>query len=131
MNRKVSVLLIVSLLILSVDLPSQERRGAELVVTKNDGQVLKGELIAVKENSVLLLSAEGADVSVDIKDINMIIIKTGKKPKVEKGFIIGLLAGAATGALLGQFLPWDDPDARELAVPWGAAIFGAVGLLTG
>ena len=78
MQTKVSVLLVVSLLIFSVDLPAKERRGAELVVQKNDAQVLKGELIAVKQNSVLLLSPEGADVSVDIKDINMIIIKTGK-----------------------------------------------------
>jgi len=124
MNRKVSALLVVFLLIFSVDLPAKERRGAELVVTKNDGQVLKGELIAVKQNSVLLLSPEGADVSVDIKDID--IIKIAKKSKVLKGAGIGFLAGAGIGALLGGA----DPDTEGMALIW-AGIFGAAGLLIG
>ena len=100
MNRKVSALLVVSLLIFSADLPSKEKRGAALVVQKNDGQVLKGELIAVKENSLLLLSAEGADVSVDIKDID--IIKIVRKKQVLKWAGIGLLGGALTGVLAGS-----------------------------
>ena len=130
MKSKVSVLLVVSLLILSLDLPAKERRGAELVVQKNDGQVLKGELIAVKQNSVLLLSPEGADVSVDIKDIY--IIKIVKKSKALTGAGIGFLAGALTGVLLVATCA-DEPDGLSYLIGAGGvgAIFGGVGLLVG
>jgi len=127
MKTKVSVLLVVSLLIFSLDLPAKERHGAELVVTKLDGQQIKGELIAVKQNSLLLLSPEGADVSVDIKDIN--IIKIEKKSKVAKGAGIGFLVGALPGALLGSLS--GDPDVEVLGALLGVAILGGVGSLMG
>jgi hypothetical protein len=39
---------------------ARDRRGADLVVILKDGQQASGELIAVKSDSLLLLSAEGA-----------------------------------------------------------------------
>jgi len=133
MKSKVSVLVVIFLLILSIDLPSKERRGAELVVQKNDGFVLKGELIAVKQNSALLLSPEGADVSADIKDIYNILIV--KKSQVLKGAGIGLLAGARTGVLIGLAVPVEPAGFFTLSrgdqVLMGAIGLGAVGLLMG
>ncbi len=58
---------------------------------------IRGELIAVKENSLLLLNDEGAVVLVDIKEIREITIV--KKSKLFKGAGAGFLIGA--GSLLG------------------------------
>jgi hypothetical protein len=75
-----------------------KRRGIKLNVTKADGQPIKGELIAVKPNSLLLLATEGKDVSVDIADIK--VIKIVKKSKFWKGAALGITAGAGLAALL-------------------------------
>jgi len=75
---------------------SKERKqGAKLIITKKDGQQIEGELITVKPNSLLLLDAEGKDVSVDIADIN--IIKIVKKSKALLGAGIGGAIGLGVG----------------------------------
>jgi hypothetical protein len=75
MGRIISLSVIFSLLGLSANLRAGERRGAALVVQKKDGAQEKGELIAVKQNSIVLLgSSSGADVSIDVPDIKTIRI---------------------------------------------------------
>jgi len=104
MKKLVSLFLVFSLLVLSGNLTAKERRGAELIVTKKDGQEVRGELIAVKEKSLLLLDAEtGADVSIEIGDVKVIIIK--KKSKALKTLVgagIGILFCGVGGALIGD-----------------------------
>ncbi len=78
---------------------SKERRGAELIITKTDGQQIKGELITVKPNSLLLLDTEGKDVSIDIADIK--VIRIVKKSQFWVGALSGFLMGGAFGASLG------------------------------
>jgi len=95
MKKFISLFLIFSLIMLSVNLYAKQKRGATLIITKKNYQQIKGELITVKENSLLVLDTEGKDVSVDIKDIKVIEIK--KKSKA----VIGFLAGGITGAILG------------------------------
>ena len=66
--------LAVSLLVLPAGLAAKEKRGADLVVAKIDGSKVSGELIAVKPDSLLLLSA-GMDLSiplVDIRDVRIV-----------------------------------------------------------
>ena len=58
-GKIMSLFLIFSLVILSGNITAQEKKGAKLVVTKNDGQQVTGELITVKKDSLLLLDAEG------------------------------------------------------------------------
>ncbi len=81
-NKKkfISLFLVFSLVMLSVNLYAKERRGAKLIITKKNGQQVKGELITVKPNSLLLLDTEGKDVSVGIADIK--VIKIVKKSQV-------------------------------------------------
>jgi hypothetical protein len=81
MKHKVLVLVVTfSLLICSENMMAKERRGAELMITKTDGQQIAGELIAVKPSSLLLLNPKtGADVSIEIGDIA--VIKIMKKSK--------------------------------------------------
>jgi hypothetical protein len=48
--KLVSLFLIFSLVMLSANLYAKERRGAKLLITKKDGQLIEGELITVKPN---------------------------------------------------------------------------------
>jgi len=56
----------------------KQKHGTKLIVQKRDGQDIRGELIAVKHNSLLLLEYESAaEVSIEIIDIK--VIKVIKK----------------------------------------------------
>ena len=84
-----ALFLVFSVSVLSVNLYAKERRGAKLIVTKTDSQQIRGELITIKPNSLLLLNTEGKDVSVDIADIKVITIV--KKSKALLGAGLGLI----------------------------------------
>ena len=105
-NKFIPLFLIFYLLILSGNLYTKERSGVELVVQKKDGKQQTGELIAVKRNLLLLLNSKGVDVSVNIGEIKVIKIAKKSKSLVLGG--IGLVSGAAIGALIG-YLQGDDP----------------------
>jgi hypothetical protein len=80
-----------------------KRRGINLNVTRTDGQPIKGELIAVKENSLLLLEKEvRVDVSINISDVKIITIKG---PTTVLKLTAPILL-AALGAFLGGFVWW-------------------------
>jgi len=100
MGKVVSLLVAFSLLWLSGNLTAGERRGATIVVHKKDGAQVKGELIAVKQNSILLLeSSSGTDLSIDVPDIKTVGIL--KKSNTGAGFGYGVLIGGAVGAGIG------------------------------
>ena len=124
-NKLVSLFLVFSLLALSGNLYAK-KRGAELLITKKDRQQIKGELITVKPNSLLLLDAEGKDVSIDIAEIK--VIRIVKKSKILKGAGIGLIIGGGGGALLGQAANCTETPQAWILV---ALIGGGVGVLTG
>jgi hypothetical protein len=95
-NKVLALVVLFSLLALSSNLIAKEKRGAELKIMKKDRAILKGELIAVKSTSLLLIDSQsGADQSVDIKDITTITIV--KKSKALLGFLIGSSAGFLAG----------------------------------
>ena len=121
MKKFIALFLVFFLLVLSGNLIAKERRGAELIVQKTDGQQLRGELIAVKKDSLLLLSDFWTDVSVDIKDVKAIRIVRKSKA------LIGLLAGGAFGELLG--LAITDPGDFPLYIP--PLLFAGVGAILG
>ena len=124
-KKFISLFLAFSLVMLSVNLYAKERRGAKLIVTKLDGQLIEGELIAVKPNSLLLLDTEGKDVSVGIADIK--VIRVVKKSKVGLGAGIGLLIGVVPGALIGYRVGM---RTSEGAI-WGGVIGGLATTLIG
>ena len=108
MKKFIFLFLVFSILALSGDLFAKERKGADLIAQKTDGEQVRGELIAVKENSLLLLDREtGADVSVDIREIKLIEIVKKSKSLAWGG--IGLVSGAVIG-VLGGYLSGDDPS---------------------
>ena len=129
-KKFIALFLAFSLMMLSVNLYAKERRGAKLIVTKLDGQLIKGELIAVKPNSLLLLDTEGKDESIDIADIRVITIV--KKSKVGKGALYGLLIGGVIGVVEGIREGKDGFifSSSELAA-MGGLVFGLLGALLG
>lgn len=115
-----------------------EKPGATIVVQKLDGQTVRGELLEVKDGILNLLVYENA-TKVDIHLNELSSVRIEKKSAFLKGLGIGILAGAASGALLG-FLSGDDKSsgywdiftftAGEKALVLGASL-GAVGGATG
>ena len=150
MNQKgkqfISFFLIFSLLILPMTLIAKERRGADLVIQKTDGQQVKGELIAVKQNSLLLKESEsGVDVSVSLSDTKIITINN-KSQALEWGgigFLIGGSMGATISCVVGTALLFYYPleseesvveEYYEYALPSalaGGVIGALIGVMTG
>ena len=123
--------LIVLLLIIPANVSAKERRGAELVVTQHDGSQVSGELIAVKRDSLLLLSY-GRDESIDLAGIKT--VRVVKRSMAGKGFLYGFLVGAAGGAVVGLAMGRTDMggNATPLLVGgYGGAMGALSGLLLG
>ena len=129
MRKTIAVFLVFSLLCLSGSLYA-EKKGAEIVIHKKDGQQAKGELIAVKEDSLLLMeNVTGADVSVRVDDIKKVTIV--KKSNALIGAGMGLLILGGGGAVIGLAQGGDWLfSAEDMALIYGA-IFGLIGLLAG
>ena len=126
---------VVALLILALPgtLSARERRGADLIITRQDGRQVQGELIAVKPDTLVLLTSDAKDVSVVLVEIKTIRIL--RRSKAVEGMFWGLWAGAVGGAI------WGGTAASDEEVGWlGGAALGAmlvavpaglVGLLAG
>jgi len=126
-KKFISLFLIFALMMLSANLYAKERRGAKLIITKKDGQQIKGELITVKPNSLLLLDTEGKDVSVDVEEIRVIRVVKKSWYSIRMGMGIGGLIGAGIGALVG-YAKGDDPGYADR---FGAASAGTKALFYG
>ncbi|MDH5467620.1 MAG: hypothetical protein OEY25_09400 [Candidatus Aminicenantes bacterium] len=89
------------------EIPRRKKHGATIIIQKKDNIQIRGELILIRENWLLLLNAEGKDTPVDIGDIK--VIRIVKKSKVAKGALTGLLISAAFAVVL----------VGALALSWG------------
>ncbi len=107
-NQKIRQFLtlgIVILLICPFNLAAK-RKGSQLMIVKEDGQVLEGELLKVKEDSLLIMtSGSGNGVTIDITEISKLKIK--RKAKFGKGALKGLLLGAGIGIVVGLTNEYD------------------------
>ena len=91
-----------------INLELGQKPGITLVFWKLNWQQVEGELIAVKENSLLLKElGTGVDTSVDIAEIRTITIV--KKSNLLSGVGSGLIIGVGFGALIG----WSLTDANS------------------
>jgi hypothetical protein len=120
--------LIVLLLIIPAGLSAKERRGADLIITRLDGSQVSGELIAVKRDSLLLLS-NGRDESIDLPDIRSTRIV--KKSQVGKDALYGFLVGAVGGAGVGLAKGWTNLTTYLALGVFGGAIGALSGLVVG
>jgi len=137
--KKIMTLIIgVSLLFPSGALFAKEKQGVQLVITKTDGTKIEGELIAIKQNSTLILESPSViGGSIDVSEVK--IIKIVEKSKILLGTGLGFLAGAGAGALTGLIacnVIWGDFASNDTKGQgrWagvGGAIGGLVGALIG
>ena len=130
MKKGFSIILFAAILILPSDAMAKERRGADVIVTTEDGARLSGELIAVKTDSLLLYSPSGKDLQVAITDIRQVEIRKRAGRGIGAGAVIGLAAGALWGALVGS-----EAVGRTISTGVGGALGmgagGIVGLAAG
>ncbi|MFX0196214.1 MAG: hypothetical protein ACFFCW_08840 [Candidatus Hodarchaeota archaeon] len=138
MKKFISLFLVFSILVLSIPLTAKEKKGADLIIQKTDGQQVSGELIAVKRASLLLLEHEsGADVTVEIGDVTVITIL--KKSKFVLGASLGGLLGGVIGALatsseateVSGYLAVVEEVGESLSIFWTVVILGAIGFIVG
>ncbi|HSA95703.1 MAG TPA: hypothetical protein VLJ16_06620 [Acidobacteriota bacterium] len=115
------------LLAFPADMAAKGRRGAEIIVSRLDGSDVKGELVAVKPDSLLLLS-EGRDVSIGLAEVRSLVIVRKSKSGLLAG--IGGGAGAAAGATFGAYAFKSGGDDEPSSLRNGL-IFGGLGALAG
>jgi hypothetical protein len=95
--KKTFLVVLICVLALPLNLESKERRGADLIIRILDGQFIRGELIAVRETSLLLMDSQNsADETVDIDQISSITVV--KRLKIGYASVAGFVAGGALGA---------------------------------
>ena len=90
-----ALVMIVSLL--AQPLPAKERRGATVEVTMTDGSKVRGELLAVKVDALLIYDRDsGQGRSIDLQQVNHVTLL--RKLKFLTGIAIGLGVGLVVGA---------------------------------
>lgn len=110
-------------------LSAKERKGADLVVTKLDGTLVSGELIAVRPDSLVLLAISGADVSIGSAEIASVRII--RPSKIGTGALWGGLGGVLAGGILGGLASNDFDSLGALGIVIWGSVFGAIGGLGG
>ncbi len=133
-RRLLAIALTVSFVAFPEVLSAQGRRGANVVVTLRDSSEVSGELIAVKPDSLLLLSFVGKDESVPLADIDH--ITTRGKSNGGNGFLLGFLVGGAAGGVLAAHQIREHltemPGFTAVVLPLlGGAVAGLTGLAIG
>ena len=93
------LLLIFCLVTFSGNLTAQVKKGVKVEVETNEGQIISGELITVKRDSLLLLDVETqADLSVNIDEVKTILVKN--KTRILELGVAGALLGVAAQGLI-------------------------------
>jgi len=127
-RKFIASILIVSFVSIPPGLLARGARGANLIVALKDGPSVAGELIAVKQNALVLISPSGKDESVEISRISTITI--AKRSKAGNGFLIGLLVGGIGGGVLGsQWNKGDEGYEGKAILPGVLVVGGLCGLI--
>lgn len=120
--------LVILVLVAPAGLSAKDRRGATVIVTRIDGEAVKGELVAVKPEGLFLLSAEGNARTVDRADVKSVRIVRRSRAGLFAG--IGGAAGlAGMGALV--LSGGSDVDYGTEKVLIGAGAGALAGFLAG
>jgi hypothetical protein len=119
--------LLIAVLLLCGIAPAAERKsGNTLALTLKNGQTIKGELLTVKGDRLILLNANSlAAPETRIGDVAWIRIM--KKSRLLPGLGRGLLIGGASGAVLGLLSGGDQSGFLSFSVGQ-TALVGALGL---
>ena len=133
--KKQFIILILTFFILLGNLSAKDRKkGADIIVQKKDGTTIKGELLAVKNDAIILMdSLNLSGITMKSKEIQKITI--AKKSGFFKGLGLGLVIGGGSGALLGLASGDDKPGLFSMTAGEKTAVgglgFGILGALAG
>jgi hypothetical protein len=117
---------ILSLALLASAMEGKERKGAQLIITKKDGKVLQGELLAVKGQDLILLdNSTSGEVTAGLVDIQA--IKVVKKSQWFTGMLVGAVVGIVAGVLSGKSSQNQDPNDDWTLTKGQGAVAGAIG----
>jgi hypothetical protein len=119
MKKLMLIALIFSLMGFSASLAAKE--GAKLRIQKKDGHNIEGELIGIKDHTLMLIDGSGVYISCAIDEAHMITI--GKKSKFLTGAVPGFLLGAIGGAVIGSHVSEPEPP-KDLGTAFVYAITG-------
>jgi hypothetical protein len=133
MNRAtgkfITVVLMVGLLGLPAGLSAKQRRGADLIVTRLDGSQAAGELIAVRPDSILLLS-DSRDLSIPMAEVQ--IVRIVRRSKAGTFSLIGGVAGfIGMGGVVLAIAEEDVVDSKAGAAVVYGLLAGAAGAVAG
>ena len=145
MNKKRSQSAWIALLSLLLCIQSASAGGRRITIMLRSGQEVKGELLSVREKSLVVTKVNDVSdweltdhpefiAAVSGQDIQKVIIKG--KSHVLGGMGIGLLAGTLGGVIIGGSAgKTDNTTVNSISQPMfaagGAVIFGLGGLLVG
>jgi len=125
-KRRMPFIVFLTLAVLAPGLLAGARKGANVIVKKRDGQVLRGELLAVRgEDLILLDPSTSSGITESLRNIGTVTVVKTKSKKIGE-----LVAGGAIGAALGLLIfpqSKDPADAETKLTPAGAAMAGAIG----
>ena len=86
---------------------TEGRKGSTVIVTMTDGSQVRGELLAVKKDSLLIYD-EGAGRGENLELPQVAQVNVLKKSRVMRGFAIGLASGFAASVLIPHHHHHDD-----------------------
>lgn len=94
----ITLALVLFITLVRLPLPAKERRGATVKVIMTDGSLVKGELLAVKTDVLLLYDQNSRQgKSLDLQQV--VQVKILNKTKVGEGVLIGLGVSVGLSAL--------------------------------
>jgi len=108
-------------------LAAMDDHGRNVVVTREDGTLAQGELLAVKRNALVVSAGEtstGQSISIAIEDIREVDVS--KKSNALKGTLWGALVGGGIGTLGGLFV-----SAASYSRDWGRFVSASDGAIYG
>ena len=96
-----ALFLVFCIVALSGNLGAQVRKGVKISIEQNDDQIISGELISVKRDSLLLLDPETqADLSMPLSAVKSITVNN--KSRILELGLLGVLGGASVQGLTGK-----------------------------
>jgi hypothetical protein len=122
---KTVAMVLAVLLIFPFNAMGKQKKGAKVVIHTMDGQRVKGELLRVKDEKLLIMKdGVNTEATFFIDDIARIGIK--RKNKFLKSVGIGIAIGAGVGATMGLVTPYGDEESGLFfSTKGGMVAFGA------
>jgi Zn-dependent alcohol dehydrogenase len=119
--RKAAIIVVLILAVIAPGLAAKERKGAKIIVTKLDKQVLRGELLSVKGEEFTVLDLSTASrVTMNLREVKDIEI--GRRSTFATAAILGALAFGVPAVIYGA----ENENASPVLLGCGGAVGGAL-----